>query len=96
LDGAGASSSSVRSVETEHGRRHGRRLGRAQAMVHETRQGSFLRDLGNERNSFCELTVVKTDYRKLVTGRWLGQSSTTVGMASDGAPAPRTPLAMMV
>jgi hypothetical protein len=92
------SSSSVRSAETEHRRRHGRWLGRAQApaMVHETKQGFFLRDLGYERNSFCELTTVKTDHGKLETERWLGRSSTAVGMASYGAPAPRTPLAVTV
>jgi hypothetical protein len=64
--------------------------------VHEMMQGFFLRDLGYERNSFCELTEVKTDHGKLVMGRWLGRSSTAVGMASGGAPAPRTPPAAMV
>jgi hypothetical protein len=74
LDGVGTSSSLVRSAETEHGRRHGRRLGRAQApaTMHETKEGFFLRDLGCERNSFCELTVVKMDHEKLAMGRWLG------------------------
>jgi hypothetical protein len=80
------------------GRRHGWRLGRAQAQatVHETTQGFFLRDLGYERNSFCELTAVKTDHGKLATGRRLGRSSTMVGTASGGAPAPRTPPAVTV
>jgi hypothetical protein len=89
----GTLSSSVRSAETEHGRRHGWRLGRAQApaTVHETKQGFFLRNLGYERNSFCELTAVKTDHGKLATGRRLGRSSTAVGMASNSAPATRTP-----
>jgi hypothetical protein len=69
LDGADTSSSSVPSAETDHRRHHGRRLGRAQAptMVHEMKQGFFLRDLGYERNSFCKLTVVKTDHGKLIT-----------------------------
>jgi hypothetical protein len=94
----GTSSSSVRSAETEHGRRHARWLGRAQApsMVHETKQGFFLRDLGYERNSFCELTAVKTDHGKLAMGRRLEWSSTTVGMASDDALTPRTPPAVTV
>jgi hypothetical protein len=52
--------------------------------------------LKHEKNSFCELTVVKTDHGKLMTGRRLGRSSTTVGMASGGAPATRTPPAVMV
>jgi hypothetical protein len=95
---ADASSLSVRSVETKHGRRHGRWLGRAQAraMVHEMTQGFFLRDLGYERNSFCELAAVKTDHRKLATGRRLRRSSTAVGMAFGSAPSPRTPPAAMV
>jgi hypothetical protein len=65
-------------------------------MVHETTQGFFLHDLGYERNSFCELTVVKTDHRKLAMGRRLGPSSMAVGTASGDALAPRTPLAVMV
>jgi hypothetical protein len=98
LDSAGTSSSLVHSAETEHGRRHGRRLGWAQApaTVHETKQGFFLHDLGYERNSFCELTAVKTEHGKLTTGRRLGRSSTVVGMTSSGAPAPRTPSAVTV
>jgi hypothetical protein len=32
---------------------------------------------------------VETSHGKLATGRWLKRSSTAVGMASDGAPAPR-------
>jgi hypothetical protein len=59
-------------------------------------QGFFLCDLCYERNSFCELTTVKTDHRKLATGRQLGQSSTVVGMASGGALAPMTPPAATV
>jgi hypothetical protein len=64
--------------------------------VHETMQGFFLRDLGYERNSFYELTTVKTDHGKLPTGRQLRRSSTAVGMASGGAPAPWTPLVVTV
>jgi hypothetical protein len=64
--------------------------------VQETTQGLFLHDLGYERNSFCELTAVKTDHGKLVMGRWLGWSSVAVGMTSSGAPAPRTPPMAMV
>jgi hypothetical protein len=60
-------------------------------MVHEMKEGFFLRDLGYERNSFYELTAVKTDHRKLATGRWLGRSLIEVEMASGGASAPRTP-----
>jgi hypothetical protein len=95
---AGASSLSVRSAETERGRIHGRWLGRAQARatVHETMQGFFLRDLGYERNSFCELTTVKIGHRKLATGRQLGRSSMVAGMASGGASTPRTPPAATV
>jgi hypothetical protein len=40
--------------------------------VHEMMKGFFLRDLGYERNSFFELTAVKMDHGKLVTGRQLG------------------------
>jgi hypothetical protein len=95
---AGASSLSVRLAETEHMRHHGRWLGRAQAraMVHEMMQGFFLHVPGYERNSFCELTAVKTDHEKLAMGRWLERSSTTVGMASGSTPSPRTPLAVTV
>jgi hypothetical protein len=64
--------------------------------VHETMQGFFLYGLGYERNSFSELTVVKTDHEKLATGRWLRRSSTAVGMASGETPAPRNPPAVMV
>jgi hypothetical protein len=98
LDDVGVSSSSVRSAETQYGRHHGWWLGRAQAQatVHETTWGFFLRDLGYERNSFCELTVVKTDHGKLATGRRLGWSSMAVGMATGGAPASRIPPAAMM
>jgi hypothetical protein len=65
-------------------------------MVHEMTQGFFLRDLVYERNSFYEVIVAKPDHGKLATGRRLGRSSTAVGMASGGALAPRTPLAVMV
>jgi hypothetical protein len=61
--------------------------------VHETTQGFFLHDLGYERNSFCELTMVKMDHGKLAMGR---RSSTAVGMASGSAPSPWTPPTVMV
>jgi hypothetical protein len=64
--------------------------------MNEMKQGFFLHELGYERNSFCELTVVKTDHRKLATRRWLAPSSMTVGTASGGAPAPRTPTVVTV
>jgi hypothetical protein len=64
--------------------------------VHKTMQGFFLRDLGYERNSFCELTAVKTDHGKLAMGRQPRRSSTVVGMVSSGAPFPRTPPAAIV
>jgi hypothetical protein len=64
--------------------------------VHKTKQGFFLRDLGYEMNSFCELTMVKTEHGKLVTGRQLGWSSMVVATASGGALAPRTPLVVTV
>jgi hypothetical protein len=47
----------------------------------------LLRDLDNERNSFCSLTVAETDGGKLATQRRLGRSSTVVGASSGGAPA---------
>jgi hypothetical protein len=47
----------------------------------------LLRDLDDERNSFCSLTVAETDEGKLATQRRLGRSSTTVGASSGGAPA---------
>jgi hypothetical protein len=62
--------------------------------MHKMTQGFFLRNLGYERNSFCELTTVKTDDGNLATGRRLGRSSTDVGTVSGDALAPRTPLAM--
>jgi hypothetical protein len=40
--------------------------------VHKTTQGFFLRDLGYERNTFCELTALKMDHGKLATMRQLG------------------------
>jgi hypothetical protein len=85
-------------MEIEHRRRHGQRLGRAQAgaTVHETTQGFFLRDLGYESNLFCEHTAMKTDHGKLAMGRQLGRSSTVVGTTPGGAPAPCTPPTAMV
>jgi hypothetical protein len=47
----------------------------------------LLRDLDVERNSFYPLTVAEIDGGKMATRRRLGQSSTTVGASSGGAPA---------
>jgi hypothetical protein len=64
--------------------------------MHEMKQGFFLLDLGYEKNSFYKLTMVKMDHGKLATGRRLRRSSTVVGTASGGAPAPTTPPPVMV
>jgi hypothetical protein len=37
---------------------------------------------------------VETDHGKMVMGRWLGSSTTTVVVTFGGAPAPRVGLAM--
>jgi hypothetical protein len=57
-------------------------------MGHQTPIQFFLRNIGYERNSFCNLTVVKTDHGKLVTGRQLRSSTTVVVVTSGDAPAP--------
>jgi hypothetical protein len=62
--------------------------------MHKTMQGFFLHDLGYERNSFCELTAMKTDHGKLATRRRLGRFSMAEGMASGGASALGTPPAV--
>jgi hypothetical protein len=64
--------------------------------MHEMTQDFFLHNLRYERNSLCELTAVKMDHVKLVTGRRLGRSSMAVGMVFSDAPGPRTPPAVMV
>jgi hypothetical protein len=51
--------------------------------VHKTMQGFFLRDLGYERDSFCELTATKPEHRNLALGRRLRRSSMAVGTTSD-------------
>jgi hypothetical protein len=56
-------------------------------MGHQMRRGLFLRDLGDERNPFCLLTVAKMDGGELAAMGQLGGSSTMVGAASIGAPA---------
>jgi hypothetical protein len=62
---------------------HGRQLERAQARatVHHLWWGFILRDLCNERNPICPLTVVETIEGKPATRERLGQASTAVGMA---------------
>jgi hypothetical protein len=84
-------STSARSNRTESPGRHGHRLERTQtrAMMHHLRWCFFLRDLHDERNPICPLTMVEMNHGKLATGRRLGRSSTAVGTTFGGAPAPR-------
>jgi hypothetical protein len=84
-------STSAQSNRTEPPGRHGHRLERTQtrATMHHLRRCFFLRDLHDERNPICPLTMVETNHGKLATGRRLGRSSTAVGTTSSGAPAPR-------
>jgi hypothetical protein len=91
-------STSARSGKTEPPGRHGHQLERTQtrATVHHLRQCFFLHDLHDERNPICPLTAVEMNHWKLVTGRRLGRSSTAVGTASGGVPAPRASPAVAV
>jgi hypothetical protein len=57
---------------------------RTRSVIHQTLNGFFLRDLGEERNSFCTLTMVEMDHRKLVMGRRLGGSAMAVVATSGG------------
>jgi hypothetical protein len=56
----------------------------------------FLRDLGNERNPTCPLTMVESIEAKPVTRKQLGWPSMVVAMAFGGALARRTLLAAAV
>jgi hypothetical protein len=49
------------------------------------KRGFFLCDLGDEREPFYSLAVVKTIEGRPAMGRWLGHSSTAVGSTSSGA-----------
>jgi hypothetical protein len=64
------------------------RRARTRSILHQTLNGFFLRDLGEERIPFCILTTVKTDHGKLVTGRRLGSSATATATTSGSASAP--------
>jgi hypothetical protein len=57
--------------------------------VHETQRGLILHDLEDKGDSFCKLTMVETDHRKVVMGRGLGWPSTAVGTRFGSALAPR-------
>jgi hypothetical protein len=60
------------------------------------RRGFLLRDLGNESNPICPLTTVEMTERKPAMRKQLEWPSTVVGMASGGAPVPRTPVLVVV
>jgi hypothetical protein len=66
--------------------------GRAQTrgIRHQTRRGFFLRSLGDERNLFCILTLVKTDGGRLATAVRFERPLAAVTGSSDGPPATRT------
>jgi hypothetical protein len=66
--------------------------GRAQTrgIRHQARRGFFLRGLGDERNLFCILTLVKTDGGRLATTVRFGRPLAAVTGSSDGPPATRT------
>jgi hypothetical protein len=73
--------------ETKVGRRHGRRLGQAQArvMVHKTRWGLTLRDLEDKGNRFCKITAKETvEGEGAMTARF-GRHLAMVRVASGGA-----------
>jgi hypothetical protein len=57
---------------------------------HQTQRGFFLRSLGDERNSFCILTLVKTECGRLATVVQFGRPLAEVTGSSDGPPATRT------
>jgi hypothetical protein len=61
------------------------RRARTRSILHQTLNSFFLRDLCEERNPFCILTIVETDHGKLAMGRRLDSSATavaaTLGMA---------------
>jgi hypothetical protein len=56
----------------------------------------LLHDLDDKRRSFCPLTIVETDHRKLAMGRQLGWFLKTVGAASGVVSALTTVLAAVV
>jgi hypothetical protein len=58
--------------------------------VHHLRRGFVLRDLCNERNPICPLSMVETTEGKPVTREQLGRPSMVVGTTSGGALSPRT------
>jgi hypothetical protein len=66
--------------------------GRAQTqgIRHQTRRGFFLRGLGDERNLFCILTLVKTDGGRLATAVRFRRPLATVIGSSDGPLVTRT------
>jgi hypothetical protein len=65
--------------------------GRAQTrgIRHQTRRGFFLRGLGDERNPFCILTLVKTDGGRLATMVRFRQPLAAVTGSSNGPPVIR-------
>jgi hypothetical protein len=52
--------------------------------------GFFLRDLDDESNRFCSLTVAATIHGRMATRRWLGRTLTTVRVAPGGNPTRET------
>jgi hypothetical protein len=66
--------------------------GRAQTrgIRHQTRRGFFLRGLGDKRNPFCILMLVKTDGGRLATMVQFGQPLMAVTGSSDGPSVTRT------
>jgi hypothetical protein len=66
--------------------------GRAQTrgIRHQTRRGFFVRGLGDERNPFCILTLVKTNSGRLATAVRFRRPLAAVSGSSDGPPATRT------
>jgi hypothetical protein len=65
--------------------------GRAQTrgIRHQTRRGFFLRGLGDERNPFCILTLVKTDGGRLATMVQFRRPLAAVTGSSNGPPVIR-------
>jgi hypothetical protein len=54
-------------------------------MLHQTLNGFFLHDLGDDRNPFCPLTAKEMVGGELAMARWLGWPLVTMCVASNGA-----------
>jgi hypothetical protein len=67
----------------------GERRAQTRGIRYQTRCGFFLHVLGDEGNTFCILTLVKTDGGRLATTMRFGRPMVAVTGSSDGPPVTR-------